>query len=80
MTCCNRRGFIKYMVGGAALVGMAQIASRAEGRTPPAGPARIFVARRILTMDPARPSATAVAGENGRILAVGSLSEVGPTR
>jgi predicted amidohydrolase YtcJ len=39
-------------------------------------PARIFVANKIITMDPARPTATAVAVENGEIVAVGTLGEV----
>lgn len=39
-------------------------------------PATIYTAREIVTLDPARPSATAVAVVNGRILWVGSLDEV----
>jgi predicted amidohydrolase YtcJ len=41
---------------------------------PPNG--RIYVARRILTMDPQRSSAAAVAVIGGRILAVGSLDDL----
>ena len=37
---------------------------------------RIFVARNIVTMDPQRPLARAVAVRDGRIAAVGSLAEV----
>ena len=37
---------------------------------------RIFTARRIITIDPAKPFATAVAVADGRITAVGSLDEV----
>ena len=40
------------------------------------GADRIFRAKKILTMDPDRPVATAVAVESGRITAVGSLEEV----
>ena len=36
----------------------------------------IFTARRIITMNPARPSAEAVAVRDGRILAVGSVDEL----
>lgn len=36
----------------------------------------VYVARRIVTMDPARPRATHVAVRDGRILAVGTLDEV----
>ncbi len=40
-------------------------------------PARILVARKIITMDPTRPEATAVGiDDRGRIVAVGSLDEV----
>ena len=38
--------------------------------------ARVFVAREIVTLDPARPAAEAIAVVNGRILWVGSLDEV----
>lgn len=38
--------------------------------------ATIFTAREIVTLDPARPSATAIAVVNGRILATGSVEEV----
>ncbi|MFP8875724.1 MAG: hypothetical protein VCB99_02175, partial [Myxococcota bacterium] len=37
---------------------------------------RIFVARNIVTMDPQRPVARAVAVRDGHIAAVGSLAEV----
>ena len=37
---------------------------------------RVFVARRIITMEPERPSATAVAIQGGRIVVLGSLAEV----
>lgn len=40
------------------------------------GDDRILVARKILTMNPERPTATAVAIQSGRITAVGSLEEV----
>ena len=40
------------------------------------GSTRIFVARNIVTMDPQRPVARAVAVRDGRIAAVGSLAEV----
>ncbi|MFZ5780001.1 MAG: amidohydrolase [Pseudomonadota bacterium] len=41
-----------------------------------AGPITIFRARRILTMNPARPEATHVAVRDGRILGVGPLEEL----
>lgn len=39
-------------------------------------PAMVFLAREIVTLDPARPNAQAVAVVNGRILSVGSRDEV----
>ncbi|HET8733354.1 MAG TPA: hypothetical protein VFM45_06230, partial [Anaeromyxobacteraceae bacterium] len=41
-----------------------------------AAPVTVHVARRIHTVEPANPTATAVAVSGGRILAVGSLDEV----
>lgn len=38
----------------------------------------VFTARRIVTMDPALPTATAVAIAHGRILSVGSLADLAP--
>src|SRR4051812_30466900 len=42
----------------------------------PPGPITIFVARKIVTMNPSNPEATHVAVRDGRILGVGSLEEV----
>jgi predicted amidohydrolase YtcJ len=39
-------------------------------------PVTIFTAKKILTMDPMQPEATAVAVQDGHILAVGSLADV----
>ncbi|RQS99964.1 amidohydrolase [Burkholderia contaminans] len=41
----------------------------------PAAPVTVFTARRILTMNPAQPSATHVAVRDGRILAVGDAAD-----
>lgn len=46
-----------------------------ESETPP-GPITIFVARKIITMNPSNPEATHVAVRDGRILGAGSLEEV----
>ncbi len=43
---------------------------------PRLGLARVFVAKKIITMDPARPEATAVGVADGRIIAVGTPMEV----
>ncbi|WP_119420626.1 amidohydrolase [Desertibaculum subflavum] len=43
---------------------------------PPAAPISVFVARKIVTMNPSHPEATHVAVRHGRILGVGSLDEL----
>lgn len=66
-----RRAFA--LAGTALLVlGLAWVWARGPSHPAP----RIFTARRILTMEPERPTATAVAVRDGRIAAVGSLEEV----
>ncbi len=42
------------------------------------GEITVFVARKIITMDPTRPQATAVAVRDGRIVGVGSLEDLAP--
>jgi predicted amidohydrolase YtcJ len=42
------------------------------------GPITVFVARKIVTMDPTLPTATAVAVRDGQILSVGSLQDLEP--
>lgn len=46
--------------------------------TPKVSSITVFVAKKIVTMDPAIPNATAVAVADGRILSVGSLEEMKP--
>lgn len=41
-------------------------------------PVTVFTARRVITMDPARPVAEAIAVKSGRILSIGSLSSIKP--
>ncbi len=48
----------------------------ATGPPAPSDELRVFIARRIHTLDPTRPEATAVAVASGRIRAVGSLEDV----
>lgn len=48
----------------------------ATGPPAPDDALRVLVARKVLTMEPARPAATAVAIASGRIVALGSLDEV----
>lgn len=51
--------------------------ARAESESQPVLPQlTIYTARRIITMDDAKPSATAIAVQAGRILSVGTLAEV----
>ncbi|MEN9313805.1 MAG: N-substituted formamide deformylase [Pseudomonadota bacterium] len=52
----------------------------AHAPTGPRAPLTIFVAKRIHTMDPSLPSATAVAVADGRIVAVGDLASMDPWR
>jgi predicted amidohydrolase YtcJ len=42
------------------------------------GQTTVFVAKKIVTMDPTRPTATAVAVRGGRILGVGSVADLDP--
>src|ERR1700677_3246118 len=41
-------------------------------------PITVFVAKKVITMDPGWPEATAVAVRDGKILSVGSLDELKP--
>lgn len=47
-----------------------------EAGTVPASPLTVYVAKKIITMEPALPEATAVAVADGRIVAVGSLESL----
>ncbi len=78
----RRRGLLKAL-GSVSMLGFAgpafgqAVGLQDIGRaTQPASKATIFVAREILTMDPARPRAEAVAVVGRRIAAVGSLDEL----
>jgi len=42
------------------------------------GPITVFIAKKIVTMDPTQPTATAVAVRDGQILSVGSLQDLAP--
>lgn len=42
------------------------------------GPITVFLAKKIVTMDPTQPTATAVAVRDGQILSVGSLQDLAP--
>lgn len=65
---------LALLAGSAAAQGIAL--QDLMNNVAPEPEAVIFVAREIITMDPARPRAEAVAVVGGRILAVGSLAEL----
>jgi predicted amidohydrolase YtcJ len=50
---------------------------RAAAQDTPS-PISVFVARKIVTMDPGWPTATAVAVRDGKVLSVGSLEDLQP--
>lgn len=52
------------------------LAPPARSDDAPAGPITVFVAKKVHTMDPGWPEATAVAVQDGRVVAVGSLDDV----
>ena len=86
----SRRGMLKNsaMVAGAAALG-ASFTGRAVAQSSkkpasiPAeaaksGPITVFIAKKIVTMNPDLPTATAVAVRDGMILSVGSLEDLEP--
>ena len=50
----------------------------AAANTNPGNSITVYVAKKIITMDPAWPEATAVAIRDGKILSVGSLDDLKP--
>jgi predicted amidohydrolase YtcJ len=62
---------VALVVGAAAVAGLWTLAPGGETAS-----LRVWTARKIITMEPEPPTATAVAVEDGRIVAVGSLGEV----
>lgn len=59
-----------------ALFASATVApTRAQDRP---GTITVFIAKKIITMDPTRPTATAVAVRDGQVLSVGSLQDLEP--
>src|ERR1700742_1303086 len=57
------------VLGGGSLSAFAQA---------PAGTVTVYTARKIVTMDPGWPEATAVAVMDGKILSVGTLADLKP--
>ena len=66
----------RFALGVAASVTLVVVLWVATGPPAPDAALRVLVAKKILTMEPDRPVATAVAIASGRILALGSLDEV----
>lgn len=88
MTKIDRRGFLSVGFGVAgmgvlapltAALGQSSSLSDVGTSIVPLPKVTIFKAKEIVTLDPARPKAEAVAVVNGRILLVGSLEEVQST-
>lgn len=71
----NARQRSRAVVLGAALVILLASVSLAAEESRKL---TVFVAKKIVTMDPGWPAATAVAVENGRILSLGSLADLKP--
>lgn len=74
----RRRRFV-----GLGLGMLASACTKSGSTTSPhaaGGPASLIVQGRVLTLDPARPSAEAVAVAGGRIIAVGSRDEIAAHR
>jgi predicted amidohydrolase YtcJ len=76
-----RNKFLQMVWGAAPLrmasFGLALMASGAAAQDSPSQ-TTVFVAKEIVTMDPTRPTATAVAVRDGRILGVGSVDDLEP--
>ncbi len=86
MTTTSRRRFLKASLAGSTVLaltrpvfGQATSLSDVGGAMLDVSPVTVFTAREIVTLDPERPTAEAVAVVNGRILAAGSLNEVRST-
>jgi predicted amidohydrolase YtcJ len=72
----GRRKFLAVAVGAAAAGASGTQAKSASGKPKAASDVVVYTAKKIVTMDPARSTAPAVAIAGGRIVAVGSLDEV----
>lgn len=72
----SRRGVILRLLLSLLACGQSAIAADATPELAPSGELTIFVAKKIITMEPAMPKATAVAVSDGRIVAVGSLDSL----
>ncbi len=62
----------------AGVVATTVTAQEPKPKPKPTGAITVFIAKKIITMDPTRPAATAVAVRDGTILGVGSLEDLAP--
>jgi predicted amidohydrolase YtcJ len=72
----NRIFFASFFLTSVAASALSQ--ELPAPQTQAHGAVTVFIAKKIVTMDPGWPSATAVAVKDGRILSVGSLDELKP--
>jgi predicted amidohydrolase YtcJ len=66
LTCC----FVSMILTSTAY--------SADAKTTSSSPITVYIAKKIITMDPGWPEATAVAVRDGKILSVGSLADLQP--
>ncbi len=75
-------GFKSKLIYLAAASLLSSAVSATQLLEPPSSPhisnVTVFLAKKVVTMDPAIPSATAIAVADGRILSVGTLEEMKP--
>lgn len=75
----GRMRTVRRLVATGALAALLSAGAATAARAADATAAiSVFVARKIVTLDPGWPSATAVAVKDGRVLAVGSLADLKP--
>ena len=76
-SCCNTQGLAAAHVGPALAQGPDQVQPAHHGASRPTGPtADLLVVGNIVTNDPAMPTAEAMAISGGRIIGIGSQSDV----
>ena len=76
-SCCNPKGLAAAVVGPALSDGPDHVAPAQHAAAQPAGPkADLLVVGNIVTNNPAAPSAEAMAISGGRIVGIGSQSDV----
>jgi len=69
---------MRHLVRALRLAFLTAALTQAAFAQAPSDPITVFVAKKIVTMDPTRPIATAVAVREGTILGVGSLEDLQP--